>query len=279
MLLSRSPYTVSTLSSESASASQSGPHTWKGWLTAATLRVPDPASALTYWAELLGGKVDNGAIALGSSTLLRVAEGEPGLETATLVLAQDAGEGSSDAVDQGISRDPDGRELLIEGTPEVSERPPSSEPRLGHLTFMSPDPVGVQSHYERLGFSLSEGLAEFFRWLRCNPIHHTVAFSRAEVPRLHHVGIELPDRAALIDACDRLRETGHVLEYGPGRHMVGNNIFVYFRDRHGIRFEFFCELRSIPDPDEKGVVHTEIPRDQSINVWGPQPPPTFAEGT
>jgi hypothetical protein len=39
-------------------------------------------------------------------------------------------------------------------------------------------------------------------WLRCKPIHHTVAFSKAPEPKLHHIAIEVPDRAALIDVCD-----------------------------------------------------------------------------
>ena len=252
---------------------------WRGWLTDVTLSVPDPAAALSYWAELLGSTASGDSVALGSGTMLHASDGTPGLGTATLVLNPNAGQRARATMPEGKSRDPDGRELVVVDSTAVPELASSPDPRLGHLTFMSPDPVGVQRYYEGLGFRLSEGLADFFRWIRCNPIHHTLAFSRSEAPALHHVGIELPDRVALVDAADRLHEAGHTIEYGPGRHFVGNNIFIYFRDRHGIRFELFCELERISDRDRDGPIHTEVPREKSINLWGPQPPPTFLEGT
>lgn len=62
----------------------------------------------------------------------------------------------------------------------AAERSTAPGPRVGHLTFESPDPVAAQAWWEGIGFRLSEGLGDFFRWLRCNPIHHTLAFSRAD---------------------------------------------------------------------------------------------------
>lgn len=89
----------------------------------------------------------------------------------------------------------------------------------------------------------------------------------------------MPDRAAVIDACDRLAELDHPIQYGPGRHLAGNNIFVYFLDHHGIRFEIFCELERISDPERSGPVHgAEVPRERSVNLWGPQPPAEFRRG-
>ena len=244
--------------------------TWTGWLDEATLNVPDPDAALDHWAELLDAPLENGAILLGSDTRLRAAEGEPGFGHARLQLAGGAG---ADEL-----TDPDGRRFAVTPVDAVSERLEDAEARLGHLTFESPDPLRAQAFWETHGFKLSEGLAGFFRWLRCNPIHHTVAFARADAPRLHHVGIEVPDRAALVDACDRVSELGYTVQYGPGRHFVGNNIFIYFLDRHGIRFEIFTELERVSDSERSGPVHENVERERSINLWGPQPPEAYFRG-
>jgi catechol 2,3-dioxygenase-like lactoylglutathione lyase family enzyme len=250
---------------------------WTGWLRTATLRVPDPDSAVAYWAELLDGRVADGAVELDSGTLLHAEDGEPGFASGGLELADPDARSRADG--SGILSDPDGRRFELLEMPPPGRRADPSGPRLGHLTFESPDPLAAQVWWESFGFKLSEGLGGFFRWLRCNPIHHTVAFSRSDAPRLHHVGIEVADRAALIDHCDRLAQLGHPLQYGPGRHFVGGNVFVYFLDRHGIRFEFFCELERILDPDRSGPVHgDEVSRERSVNTWGPQPPEAFFRG-
>lgn len=242
---------------------------WNGWLEEATLSVRDPGSALDYWAELLGGRREGDVLALGSDTRIRAQEGRAGFASAHLQLV-------GGAADEVV--DPDGRRFSATPVDAVAERLEDPALRLGHLTFESPDPTRAQAFWERHGFRLSEGLAGAFRWLRCNPIHHTVAFARADAPRLHHVGFELPDRAALVDACDRLSQLEHTIEYGPGRHFVGNNLFVYFLDRHGIRFELFCELERVADAERSGPVHERVARERSINLWGPQPPETYFHG-
>jgi catechol 2,3-dioxygenase-like lactoylglutathione lyase family enzyme len=250
---------------------------WTGWLRAVTLAVPDPDSALPYWADLLEGQVGDGAVELGSGTVLRAERGDPGFASGGLELADP--DARSRANDTGGLTDPDDRRFELFEMPAPGRRAEPAGPRLGHLTFESPDPLAAQAWWEDLGFRLSEGLGGFFRWLRCNPIHHTVAFSRSDAPRLHHVGIEVADRAALIDHCDRLAELGHPIQYGPGRHFVGGNLFIYFLDRHGIRFEIFCELERIDDPDRSGPVHgDELSREGSVNTWGPQPPEAFFRG-
>jgi catechol 2,3-dioxygenase-like lactoylglutathione lyase family enzyme len=266
------------LGSESAVLGEKLP-AWRGWLREAVLAVPEPGGALEYYAQLLGGEVVAGAVELGSSTRLVVEEGAPGLRAAVVELLGGIESFDGAAVDdEGYLVDPENRRFRLEGRGRIEERMTDTRPRLGHLTFDSRDPVSQQRFFEPFGFLLSEGLGPNFRWLRCNPVHHTLAFSRAAEPRLHHVGIELPDRNAVIDACDRLAEMGHVVQYGPGRHMVGGNIFVYFLDRYGIRFELFCELERIVDSDRAPLIHENVPREKSINVWGPQPTEAFQKG-
>lgn len=247
---------------------------WLGWLSDTTLRVPDPSAAVEHWSELLGGTAAGDRVQFESGTSLRALEGAPGFASADLQLSA----AEAPDIDEGLISDPDGRRLSVVRVQELQPRPDVPGLRLGHLTFESPDPLRAQSFYESLGFRLSEGLGPNFRWLRCNPIHHTVAFVRSDAPRLHHVGFELADRTALIDACDRLADLGCAIEYGPGRHLAGNNIFIYFLDNHGIRFEFFCELERVAPSDRDPKVHQDVPRERSINLWGPQPPEAYFRG-
>ena len=252
---------------------------WEGWLREVELRVPDPEAAVGYYAELLGGEVADGSVVLGSSTRIVLDEGSPGFSSASLDLAGGfEPAGIPDQDNEGYVSDPDGRRFRIGTQEHIEELLIDPHPRLGHITFESPDPILQQSFFEKLGFRLSEGLGQDFRWLRCNPIHHTVAFARSPEPALHHVAVELPDRVALIDACDHIARLGHYVQYGPGRHLVGSNIFVYFLDRYGIRFELFCELERIYPYDREPLIRKAVDRTRSINVWGPQPPEAYWQG-
>lgn len=246
-----------------------------GRLRAITLSVDNPDAAAAYYAELFEGSQADGAVELGAETRVSFVEGETGLASVALDLTRrPVTPGISD---QGPVADADGNRLDIRVVEDLDEQLPKDQPTLGHLTFQSPDPLSQQRFYEHLGFELSEGLGDFFRWMRCNPVHHTVAFSQGPSPGLHHIAIELSDRAALVDACDRLAELGQPIEYGPGRHRVGGNLFVYFLDRYGFRIEFFCELARITASDFVAPIHSADARSQTINAWGPQPPESFRQ--
>jgi catechol 2,3-dioxygenase-like lactoylglutathione lyase family enzyme len=239
--------------------------------------VEDPDAAAAYYAELLGGSVSDGGVELGEQTRISFVEGNKGLVSVGLDLARSAADTLVWPLDHESSvADADGNRLEIRVCEHIDEQPLAvHRPTLGHLTFQSPAPLSQQRFYEGAGFQLSEGLGDVFRWMRCNPIHHTIAFSQGSRPGLHHIGIEVTDRAALVDACDRLAEVGQATEYGPGRHQVGGNLFVYFLDRYGFRIEFFCELARITTTDFVAPIHNAEARSQTINAWGPQPPESF----
>jgi catechol 2,3-dioxygenase-like lactoylglutathione lyase family enzyme len=242
---------------------------WPADLRTVTLSVPDPASAIAYYAELLDAEPIADGVVFADATCITLEEGRPGFSRAGFDV-------TNGAPTRSIT-DGEGRILELSQVEQLDLSPPPRGPTLGHLTFNSRAPVEVQPFYEALGFRLSEALDDEFLWLRCNPAHHTLAFSKAPAPGLHHVALDVPDAAALVRACDRLAAHGHRLEFGPGRHMVGNNMFVYFRDRYGIRFELLCELRRIERLDEPPLVHRDVPRERSVNIWGTLPPTSFRE--
>lgn len=174
---------------------------------------------------------------------------------------------------------PSNHQIKLCSETEEFERGKSKAPfnivKLQHVTFKDPNPTKIQNFYrEALGLSLSDQLGERFYWLRHNHEHHSVGVSHAKTPGVHHIAYELKDWGEVKNLCDHFRAEGVPVEFGPGRHGPGNNIFIYVVGPAGIRFEFFTELAEIYDPNHE-------PKDwaggrtKNANTWGPQPPASF----
>lgn len=71
--------------------------------------------------------------------------------------------------------------------------------------------------------------------------HHTIAIGSAvEVGHLH-TAFELPDLDAVISAGERLKQRRYQHTWGIGRHLLGSQIFDYWRDPHGDMFEHYAD--------------------------------------
>jgi catechol 2,3-dioxygenase-like lactoylglutathione lyase family enzyme len=258
---------------------------WPAKLTTIVLTATSPRDAADYWAGLLGGAVDGSRVLLGAGTSIDVREGgAAGLHeirfeaTEPFVrAARDAGGASAAHERETVElTDPDRWRLRFTGVDAV---PPVELDGvvLSHCTLNSPDPNAQRAYYERLRFRLSDALGDIFSWLRCNPVHHAVAFAAHPRAAIHHLAVELPDRASFIGAIDRAVAAGCTLEFGPGRHLVGGNLFAYLRDRYGLRWELCSELRRIEDPAYQPTPLTAHDRSRSVNTFGPPPPPSFID--
>jgi catechol-2,3-dioxygenase len=161
--------------------------------------------------------------------------------------------------------------------------------KIGHIAARTRSAAAVTEFYESaLGFRWSDWMGDFFVFLRCNTDHHTVNFVNASRPgELHHFAFELGDRADLLRACDTLSSHGVRLIWGPGRHGVGHNMFIYHADPDGNVVEFFCDLDRIASEElgyfEPRPWHEDnpqkpkhwIPDPSSANQWGPGAPEGF----
>ncbi len=244
---------------------------WNGKLVEIVMTAREPSAAAEHWAALLGGDPDGDAVLLGAGTRIRVVEGA---QEALAEVRFQAGPELRAAVEGALTvTDPDGWRLRFDPVDEVEPFELSS-PTLSHCTLGSPDPPGQRAFYESLTFLLSDQLGDFFCWLRPNPVHHSMAFARSDEANINHLAVELPDSTSFIAAIDRVVAQGGKLEFGPGRHMVGNNLFAYLRDRHGIRWELCAEMLRL-DPDHPPGMYTPEDRKRSVNVFGPPPPESF----
>jgi len=155
--------------------------------------------------------------------------------------------------------------------------------KLGHVAAFTPELAPLQSFYQDLlGFKWSDTIADFFVFMRCNSDHHAANFmASAKYQGMHHVAFEMRDLNHLQSMLDHLSTRNTRLEWGPGRHGPGHNIFTYHRDPDGNNIELFTQLDTITDESngyfEPRPWHTDFPQYPKtweadlagINSWGP----------
>lgn len=188
--------------------------------------------------------------------------------------------------------DPKG--TTIEVFNEARAAAPVSEPsavgptKLGHISFMMPDIHPCIDFYQKvLGFRVSDWQEDFFCFMRCGADHHTINFATGKSTRLHHMAFELRDWAHVQVACDHLGRMNVPIIWGPGRHGISHNIFIYHRDPDDQMIEFYTEMDQMLD-EELGYFdprpwHKDRPqrpkvwdRKSAALVWGPPQGPDHA---
>jgi catechol 2,3-dioxygenase len=154
-------------------------------------------------------------------------------------------------------------ELVLPAAPEVY----TSVPRVPRAHHRGIGPVELEhvtmtcGDVERtarflidvLGLRLTESVqpqpGEWFNaFLRTRDRHHDVAFFPSEdgdAPGLNHVCFAVPSVERIVQVCDLLVERGMFLDCSLGRHLAGNNVFVYFKDPAGHRIEVNTQMAEI----------------------------------
>jgi catechol 2,3-dioxygenase-like lactoylglutathione lyase family enzyme len=267
-----------------------------GRLAGVTVAVPDPDATAAFLRDALGFVVDGDAVlCVGDygSRGQRAIRLVDGAEAATCTaITFEVGEGFDfDAlaarVGDGVAglrfSDPAGNPLEV--VPAVAVEKPPHDPvrprRLGHVNLKAPDPPTTAAFYQDvLGMMLSEQIGEGLYFLRIGSEHHNVGLRGGQTGELHHLGFEVEGWHVYQPILDRLAERGETIEYGPGRHRPGNNIFAYLRDpSSGLRIELFADMAQIPDAAAHVPARWEAGdrMTKTINRWGPTPPASFLE--
>jgi catechol-2,3-dioxygenase len=159
--------------------------------------------------------------------------------------------------------------------------------KLGHVACLVPDAKAITDFYiGALGFRVSDWIEDYFAFLRCGPDHHTLNFITGDGNFMHHFAFQLNDWGHLQKACDLLARHKRALIWGPGRHGVGHNIFVYHRDPDDHIIELFAEMDQMNDEQlgyfEPRPWHHDHPqrpkvweRKYAAMTWGPPPTADF----
>ena len=101
-----------------------------------------------------------------------------------------------------------------------------------------------------------------------------LSFCGTARPTINHIAFELPDLEAVMRGAGRMRDAGYPIEWGPGRHGAGDNVFAYFagprKFRSNIRL-MFCRL-TIATCHTAAVFRKWPPG--RMDQWGITPPHT-----
>jgi catechol 2,3-dioxygenase-like lactoylglutathione lyase family enzyme len=151
--------------------------------------------------------------------------------------------------------------------------------RLGHINVKVPDsPATAALISGLLDLKLSEQIGAGLFFFRVGSEHHNFGVrGGADRPDAHHLAFEVAGWDSYRVICDHLAALGHKVEYGPGRHGPGHNLFVYLLDpSSGLRLELYSDMAHIHDEASYTPPRWEMSdRSNTVNRWGPAPPESF----
>lgn len=169
-------------------------------------------------------------------------------------------------------RDPDGNRIVY-GSAIPSAVPGYAVPcaRLQHLVVGSTNPQRLVDFYTNVvGMKESDrivddggGLRTSF--MRSDDEHHSLAVFLTSQNKLDHHCYELPDWNGIRDWADRLSARRIPVEWGPGRHGPGDNLFLFFSDPDGNWVEVSAELEVVRPGRPAGTWPHE---ERTLNSWG-----------
>ena len=142
-----------------------------------------------------------------------------------------------------------------------------------HITIGTNDVVSLADFYvNAVGFKLSDQLSDGnFAWLRGDRDHHVLAMVNVgKQAVLDHYSYDLATWDDFKHWCDRLTDLNVDVQWGPGRHGPGNNLFVFFDDSAGNHIELSAEMENFHDDRVSYAPRIWEPVPRSVNLWGGQ---------
>lgn len=135
--------------------------------------------------------------------------------------------------------------------------------RIGHVVFWAPGDLdhAARFYMERLGFKLTDAVKGLGMFLRCGASHdHHNLFlqQRGEFAGFQHVSFEVADFDEVMMCGNHMEAQGWKSHLGPGRHVLGSNLYWYFWNPAGGVAECFSDMDYITD-DWVPKYHDTVP--------------------
>ncbi len=165
--------------------------------------------------------------------------------------------------------DPDGNAVVF-GLAGQEQPAKGLRGTLQHVTFATQDIARFETFYaQKLGFAVSDYVVRddgqvMTVFLRSNHEHHTIGVFFQHRSGVDHIAFEAAEWGILKDWCDRFGDRTISLDWGPGRHGPGNNLFAFITDPDGNWLEISAELEVIYDRPANTWRHEE----RTLNLWG-----------
>ena len=174
--------------------------------------------------------------------------------------------------------DPEGRRLAIvcdvddhSDASDIKDRPR----KIAHVNLNAIDVDRTNAFLiENLGFKLIDQSGPL-SFLHCdNSDHSSIVVCGTAKPTINHIAFELPDLEAVMRGAGRMRDAGYPIEWGPGRHGAGDNVFAYFAGPEEIPLEYTSDVLQVDDSYvPHGREYWKWPPGR-MDQWGITPPHT-----
>lgn len=173
-------------------------------------------------------------------------------------------------------RDPHGRIFqVVHGDARVPDQGMRKDrpQRLTHVVLNSHAVDATQAFLaQALGFTLADRTVAI-AFMNCNSDHHTLAVGVSDNDALNHIAFLMPDFESVMRGGGRMADAGFPIQWGPGRHGPGNNLFNYFIDPFGVVIEYTAEVQQVDESYKpRGPADWKWPPGR-VDQWGISPPP------
>jgi hypothetical protein len=91
---------------------------------------------------------------------------------------------------------------------------------------------------------------------------------------LHHCSFEVADFDTQLIGHEWLAQRGYKPVWGVGRHILGSQIFDYWKDPSGFKIEHYADGDVV---NAKMPVKRQAAGPNTLSIWGPPLPPSFTE--
>lgn len=152
-----------------------------------------------------------------------------------------------------------------------------------HVTIHAHDIRANAELLTGIGMRISESIQppELPRWgntfMRAGQMHHDLGMivKPEDRPGLHHFCFEVPSYADLVSISDAVASRGIELDASIGRHVSGNNVFLYFKDPFGHRLEVNTDMARVDAAAPPLIRDAPAPFD----AWRSGRPPAMSAGS
>ena len=104
--------------------------------------------------------------------------------------------------------------------------------------------------------------------------HHCLLVLGTDKPGVHHCSFEVEDLDAVMAGHDYLQTRGYTHDCGVGRHLLGSQIFDYWRDPFGFRIEHYTDGDVVDHRHQPTIFSGSA---DETTQWGARPPKDFFE--
>ena len=175
---------------------------------------------------------------------------------------------------------------LRRGELQRPSRGPSHIVRMEHAVLSGPNFEEAWRFYQGLlGMKVSDrihtgsGEDNVVVFLHCGlgqayTDHHTIALIKSPAVAIDHAAFVALDWDDLMLGHEHLKKGGYRHEWGVGRHIMGSEIFDYWRDPFGNKVEHCFDGDMVNDDHEPGLASIQ---DDILSIWSPPMSDTFGE--